>query len=248
MSWHKYTNRKLLYERLLSNRRQIERRFGGRLEFVERSTSGVVRNNIHGQLYNDSAWDETIPRLVESMLRLQASMASELADFHETTNRKTVGAKRVDREKNDAIDDINDRESEFSRLSKKEVSTLQKARIGQGLFRERLIKRWKSCSVTGLQATDLLTASHIKPWCKSKIDECTHPDNGLLLSPALDRLFDQGYITFEDDGRIRLSSLISDVEYCVLNVHKDMRLRKVPENSKRFLLYHREEVYLGNDS
>ena len=80
-------------------------------------------------------------------------------------------------------------------LSETEREAMIMARVGQGPFRDALIRRWGGCSVTGCGAHELLIASHIKPWSK-----CTTPAerlgaaNGLLLTPNLDKLFDRGLI------------------------------------------------------
>ncbi|WP_417474286.1 HNH endonuclease [Luteimonas mephitis] len=83
---------------------------------------------------------------------------------------------------------------------------LIKARIGQGLFRSRVAEIERCCRITGLADSRFLIASHIKPWSKSNNAEKLDGSNGLLLTPNIDRLFDKGHITFEDDGRVRVSS------------------------------------------
>ena len=71
------------------------------------------------------------------------------------------------------------------------------------------------------------------------------PSNGLLLSPTLDTLFDAGYVSFREDGRIMTSIAISSENYGRLAIRSDMRLvRRVPE-SDVFLNYHREAIFLG---
>lgn len=67
-------------------------------------------------------------------------------------------------------------------------------------FRRELIRRWSgACSVHGDRCNDQLRASHIVPW---RLDESIRGDvnNGLLLSVPLDCLFDQGLISFDNDG------------------------------------------------
>ena len=56
-------------------------------------------------------------------------------------------------------------------------------RIGQGNFRNKLIKLWGKCSVTGFRETSFLIASHIKPWKDSEPNERLDEFNG--LSPIL---------------------------------------------------------------
>ena len=55
----------------------------------------------------------------------------------------------------------------------------------------------------------LLIASHIKPWAVSDSEERIDPNNGFILSPLYDKLFDRGYITFTDDKRVTISNWLS---------------------------------------
>ena len=77
---------------------------------------------------------------------------------------------------------------------------LVKSRRGQGVFRDNVIQIEKYCRVTGVRAIEHLRASHIKPWAKSDDLEKVDGNNGLLLSPHVDHLFDRGWIRFEADG------------------------------------------------
>ena len=97
-----------------------------------------------------------------------------------------------------------------------------KSRIGQGLFRDKLFKKYAGhCVITGLDHPKLLIASHIKPWAASTNEERIQVDNGLLLSATYDRLFDSGLITFDGSGRIYISSL--------LGVENTARLHLTPQ-------------------
>ncbi len=89
---------------------------------------------------------------------------------------------------------------------------LAKARVGQGLFRKRVILLDAECRVTGVADTRLLIASHIKPWRDASNAERVSGYNGILLSPHVDALFDEQFITFEDDGQMHVhASLPADV-------------------------------------
>lgn len=115
-------------------------------------------------------------------------------------------------------------------------------RIGQGQFRKDLIHYWKGCSVTGCDEIRILTASHIKPWSLSANAERLDVNNGLLLTPNLDRLFDRGLITFADDGGILFSSLIRKRTLKLLGIDKSMRIQ-LKMNHKRYMKFHRENVF-----
>lgn len=120
------------------------------------------------------------------------------------------------------------------------------ARIGQGKYRDDLKHLWDSaCSVTDCAMSDILIASHIKPW-RSCVEnyEWLNPYNGLLLIPNLDSLFDKGYISFSDEGLISISSKIDADEYDRLGINSEMRLRFILEEHKVFLKYHRENIFI----
>ncbi|EKN5979336.1 HNH endonuclease [Yersinia enterocolitica] len=83
---------------------------------------------------------------------------------------------------------------------------LIQARVGQGLFRQNVLALYPQCPVTGVSMPELLRASHIKPWRDSSDEERLDPYNGLMLAPHVDVLFDKGYISFTDEGRMLIKS------------------------------------------
>ncbi len=85
---------------------------------------------------------------------------------------------------------------------------LVQSRRGQGVYRKNLEGFEKACRVTGLSDLQHLRASHIKPWRASSDFEKLDGNNGLLLSPHVDHLFDRGFISAEDDGNLLVSSLV----------------------------------------
>ena len=92
-----------------------------------------------------------------------------------------------------------------SSLAETEKATLVLARRGQGEFRSRVRLLEKECRVTHVSAADLLVASHIKPWRLSDNQEKLDGNNGLFLSPHVDKLFDRGLITFTKNGEMLTS-------------------------------------------
>ena len=61
--------------------------------------------------------------------------------------------------------------------------------------------------LTGIQNRALLIASHIKPWAEFKEDRM-NPENGLILSPMYDKLFDRFLMSFNSQGEIQLSESV----------------------------------------
>ena len=79
------------------------------------------------------------------------------------------------------------------------------ARRGQGLFKQRVMQIENRCRITGVTNPVHLRASHCKPWRDSSNDERLNGENGLLLTPTIDHLFDRGFISFEDTGNLIVS-------------------------------------------
>jgi hypothetical protein len=140
---------------------------------------------------------------------------------------------------NSIVDDIQNIIEDTSILNT-EKENLIRCRIGQGDFREKLIRHWKACSVTNYSKHSLLIASHIKPWKDSTSDERLDLYNGLLLIPNLDKLFDKGYISFDTNGKILISN---DLEgFDIFGVNDKMKI-KIEEEHKKYLDYHRKNVF-----
>ncbi len=105
-----------------------------------------------------------------------------------------------------------------------------------------MVGKYKGCCLCGIKDEKFLVASHIKPWRACDSGEKLDDENGLLLCPNHDKLFDGGYITFDDSGRILISKEISEVEREILNVKNDSIIELSDEN-KRYLEYHREHLF-----
>jgi putative restriction endonuclease len=123
-----------------------------------------------------------------------------------------------------------------------ESSSLQLSRVGQGIFRIKLIQLWRSCSLTDIDFPEILRASHIKPWSVSDNQERLNPYNGLLLTPTYDVLFDKGYISFRDDGHMLLSKQV-EPRKDALHVSPDMKLRFIHPDNLPFLEFHRDVLF-----
>ncbi|WP_448192815.1 HNH endonuclease [Azospirillum sp. sgz301742] len=125
-----------------------------------------------------------------------------------------------------------------------------KARRGQGWFRANVSAIEKACRVTGVSNPDLLIASHIKPWrsCTTGAERLDG-NNGLMLAPHIDRLFDRGFISFRDDGQILVSPLLalSDVERLGLTVALAKNVGPFTAKQAMYLEYHRDSVFLLED-
>ena len=127
-------------------------------------------------------------------------------------------------------------------ISNTEKENLVKTRIGQGKFRRDLINMWGCCSVTKCEEEVLLVASHIKPWRESTSDERLDKFNGLLLVATIDRAFDSGLISFNDNGEILISPGFQYYENA--GIDKKMKV-KLSERHINYMNYHRINVFKG---
>ena len=123
---------------------------------------------------------------------------------------------------------------------------LIKARIGQGLFRHNVASLEHRCRITGVTYPPHLFASHIKPWRESTNEERLNGENGLLLTPSIDHLFDRGFISFEDNGELLISDIAHkrSVQRMGVDTEHVVRVGKFSEGQKSFLAHHRRCVFL----
>lgn len=138
---------------------------------------------------------------------------------------------------------MSDDESLLPGLTETERAYMRTARIGQGDFRDQLLKRYDArCPVTGIENTELLVASHIKPWHECSNAERLDPDNGILLSALADKLFDRGLLSFSDDGGSILSPQLSASDQILVS---KMLQRKpaLTHRNREYLDYHRRAVF-----
>lgn len=123
-----------------------------------------------------------------------------------------------------------------------EVMAQIQARRGRGKFRQDLLEVWGSaCAVTGLACTEVLRASHIKPWAESTAKERLDSSNGLLLAANLDALFYRGLISFDSRGQMFVSKRLCEASCAALGLPRGLRF--VPDGVGEYLDYHREQVF-----
>jgi hypothetical protein len=122
-----------------------------------------------------------------------------------------------------------------------EAERLVVQRIGQDVFRDRLIDYWQGCCpLTGISDTALLRASHIIPWSDCESDaERLDVHNGLLLSALWDAAFDRALVTFDDDGTPEFSPELSSQARAELRWQFSIALT---DGHRRRLIRHRERM------
>lgn len=124
-----------------------------------------------------------------------------------------------------------------------EAMNFVKSRIGQNLFRQRVIFRWNGeCAVTKFNHTRALVASHILPWAESDNIQRLDTENGILLSPTYNSLFDLHLISFEDNGKIILSDNISMKTFNTIKVNGQETISGLSQGNKNYLELHRKNL------
>lgn len=195
-------------------------------------------------------------------LKMLQKTEDERLSYENLLNHGVVGTlqgcPRVKSETLKYIESIFENESEDIKLSEefeeiehvsligKDKEVFAKQRIGQGYFRDFLSARYHQCAISQCMVISLqfLKASHIKPWRVSSPEEKIDIDNGFLLCPNHDLLFDKGLISFDDDGRIIISDELQDIDKVYLNVSDNMTVTMF-EGNRKYLEYHRKNEFKG---
>jgi hypothetical protein len=125
-----------------------------------------------------------------------------------------------------------------------ERTALVQARRGQGVFRDNVRSIERACRVTKVERLEHLIASHVRPWRDSSNEQRLDGENGLLLTPTVDHLFDKGFISFEDNGRVIVSPVADPSSLRRMGVDPDgsMNVGSFSERQRLYLEFHRDNV------
>jgi hypothetical protein len=120
------------------------------------------------------------------------------------------------------------------------------ARRGQGLFKQNVQRIESYCRVTQVDQIEHLRASHCKPWRDASNVERLDGENGLLLTPDVDHLFDRGFISFEDNGTVLVSPVVHRESLHRMGLDDALRrnVGEFSEGQRSYLSFHRECVFL----
>tara|TARA_B100001059_G_scaffold90172_1_gene88787 strand:- start:117 stop:986 length:870 start_codon:yes stop_codon:yes gene_type:complete len=140
-------------------------------------------------------------------------------------------------------DESDEKKYNYNKPNKTERKGLVTSRVGQGYYRQQILDKWNNkCGVTGSSLVKILISSHIVPWSKCNDEERLDPENGILLSPNIDSLFDRHLISFKDTGEIIISNKLTSLELKKLGVNNQMKLSHVSKGMKTYLLRHRKQL------
>lgn len=188
------------------------------------------------------------------LTRLSETLAGALVDLLGAEARDIIRGHRVAEERTlqPAIGLLEWEEHEMNRLrtdagipeTTRQAVVL--ARRGQGLFKQRVMEIERACRITGVTRAEHLRASHCKPWRDSTNEERLDGENGLLLTPNADHLFDRGFIGFDDNGDVLISPVahIDSLARMGLSTQPVRNVGRFGNGQRRYLEFHRENVLL----
>lgn len=116
-------------------------------------------------------------------------------------------------------------------------------RKGHEKFRKDLLPLWANkCALCDIELPILLQASHSKPWKDSTHIERIYPFNGILLCCNHDALYSKGYIAFDGQGRLHISSSIPEEDYLIYNISPKKKIARYEEN-KPYFKWHLKNIF-----
>lgn len=144
------------------------------------------------------------------------------------------------------IDQI-EKDRELTETERKQVIN---SRRGQGLFRNRVAEREGQCRITHVDRPEHLVASHIKPWRVANNNERLDGENGLFLTPSIDHLFNDGFISFRDNGGLIISPVAHNESLVRMGVPNDeaCNVGSFTQKQAEYLEYHRDSILLKSRS
>jgi putative restriction endonuclease len=97
--------------------------------------------------------------------------------------------------------------------------------------------------VTKVDEPRHLKASHIKPWRDATDTERLDGANGLLLSPHIDHLFDDGYITFSPNQELVIVPEVREKLLDAWGIDAGVRVGDFSREQNAYLDDHRANVF-----
>ena len=131
---------------------------------------------------------------------------------------------------------------DLDEFSGEEREAIIKVRVNQSRYRKDLLKKYDRCALCGVANKGVLIASHIKPWSKSEPQEKTDIDNGLILCPNHDSLLDKGLISFDRNGNIVISNVLSPGDRTFMNVNENMHI-ELTGRMVSYMAYHLKYLF-----
>jgi hypothetical protein len=111
------------------------------------------------------------------------------------------------------------------------IDEIKRKRVGQILFRKKLIERYKVCIITGVDEI-VCEACHIIEFSKCDKNDEYNVNNGLLMRRDLHALFDK-------------QKLIIDINTLTIKLSDDILMNK---NMSKYVKYNNKQINIHNDS
>lgn len=146
---------------------------------------------------------------------------------------------------NDEIgDDFEDIEDETTNFEEQQVLMKVRNSALQTQYKRQLLLKMPRCIFTGIEEKKLLVACHIKEYsvCKREnINECFDVNNGLIMTPTYHTLFDNGFISFKENGNLLISNRLSNFDIQKLQLQENQHYNLA--GSEYYIQYHRENIF-----
>ena len=135
-----------------------------------------------------------------------------------------------------------ERLTRYKKPSETERKGMITSRVGQGYYRQQVMEKWNGeCPITGIAIKSILIASHIVPWKEATNEERLDVENGILLSPLYDSLFDRHLISFAEDGKIIISEKITKENRIQLGLSDNIKI-KITTGMIPYLRIHKNKL------
>lgn len=177
------------------------------------------------------------------LAEIGSSLAQKLMEISEGAN--TDLDQRLSEERDQLDEDTEEDNILASKAQDTEKEQLVRSRRGQGVFKERVCNLENGCRLTEVGDPGLLIASHIKPWKECSNQERLDGNNGLLLAPHVDKLFDRGWITFEDNGDLLVANKDISEVMKMWGLDPVANVGKFRPKQRQYLEYHRRHQFKG---
>lgn len=128
-------------------------------------------------------------------------------------------------------------------LAETETEVKTKIRLGQQKFRQGLLPLWdQKCALCEIELPELLRANYSKPWKDSTDVERVDPYNGVLLCCNHHALYETGFIAFDGQGRLHISSQIPEEDYEKYGIQPKMKIARQEQN-KPYFKWHKRHLF-----
>lgn len=119
----------------------------------------------------------------------------------------------------------------------------------QNKWRNKVLKETIHCAISKCEDERILEACHIKPVAnclQDKSGDETNANNGIMLTPTFHKLFDDGFISFDNNNTLLLSTHINSINFEKLNIQNNQSASICNLKSRiKFLEWHRKTIFKG---